>query len=580
MTELLVRSLAGATLLLLVSWGISGLPIFSAASRHRIWLSGVISSLLLPGLILSLPQLSLPILPPSAADLAGPGRLQIATTGSSLEIPSLGVPVPELGWVTVSREETAQDTRSGFDASTLFLGLWLGGTTILLFRLLASVWRANRLFRRSRRLPTPTWLVQGSAADRELLQRLRLHQSNRELTPLCWGLMRPRILVPKRWSRWSLERCTLVLWHEIAHAERRDSLWMVLAHVCRALFWVSPLPWIAIRRLISESEMASDDQVLAKGIEPTVYTAHLLSLFVESREPRPVVQLAACLTGRSRGLRGRISRVLNQQRERFPVSRPSLLLLAMIWVCVLVPLCVIRATPLGSLPASQLQAPRSSLGVQPGGLLRDRNPVLREKGAWMLGDRESQAGVPVLLKSLSDAEPGVRTMAAWALGEIKDPRSLPFLVDALADLDPFVREMVVRALGEIEDPAAVDSLARVSFDPDPQLRAAVMWALGEIGSEKSEETLIRGLEDQQPLVRSFAVAALLAHPSKAKFSLLEKALEDEAPSVRREAVQVLGMLGDSRAVEALLAATRDPDPEVRWATVWALDEISEGVLPN
>lgn len=65
--------------------------------------------------------------------------------------------------------------------------------------------------------------------------------------------------------------------HELAHVRRRDVLVQLGAEGARALHWLDPLVWIALRELQVERERACDDAVLQAGARPSGYAAFLLS---------------------------------------------------------------------------------------------------------------------------------------------------------------------------------------------------------------------------------------------------------------------------------------------------------------
>ena len=89
--------------------------------------------------------------------------------------------------------------------------------------------------------------------------------SARIATPFTFGLLRPRILLPEGWDRWSAAQLAVVLDHERAHMARRDPLVQWLALLNRAVFWFHPLAWWLERHLAALAEEACDAAVLARG---------------------------------------------------------------------------------------------------------------------------------------------------------------------------------------------------------------------------------------------------------------------------------------------------------------------------
>src|SRR5579864_1983156 len=79
------------------------------------------------------------------------------------------------------------------------------------------------------------------AAELGVRRRFELRQSNAEIVPLAAGMWHPLVLLPASASEWSPERWRIVLLHELAHIQRRDSLTQALAELALCLYWFHPL---------------------------------------------------------------------------------------------------------------------------------------------------------------------------------------------------------------------------------------------------------------------------------------------------------------------------------------------------
>ena len=71
------------------------------------------------------------------------------------------------------------------------------------------------------------------------------------------------ILLPTDVVDWPAETRQAVLAHEQAHVARRDFATLIVSQLNRALFWFNPLSWWLHRRLVTLTELASDDQAIA-----------------------------------------------------------------------------------------------------------------------------------------------------------------------------------------------------------------------------------------------------------------------------------------------------------------------------
>ena len=205
--------------------------------------------------------------------------------------------------------------------ATLFLATWAGGAVLLLSSLVASFEVVRRVERRC--LP----VAEGRVRDRALAlaahlgidRPVRLLEGARHAMPMSWGLVRPRLLLPRGAEHWPAGRLDAVLLHELAHIRRRDCLTQALAEVAWALHWPNPFAWLAVTRLRAEREHACDDLVLAAGARPSDYADELLALSLELRGA-PGASLAALAMARPSGLRDRLRAVLDEERPRAPLG--------------------------------------------------------------------------------------------------------------------------------------------------------------------------------------------------------------------------------------------------------------------
>lgn len=152
--------------------------------------------------------------------------------------------------------------------------------------------------------------------------------------PMTVGVWRPRVLLPASAGVWSADLLRSVMLHEAAHIARRDPLWNLLAQLARAVYWFHPLVWLALHRLHAERERACDDAVLAAGVKPSEYAAHLLAC---ARSAGLAPAAALPMANRSH-LSHRVEAVLSPTIRRGPVPLPQRIGIAAVCFVLLVPL--------------------------------------------------------------------------------------------------------------------------------------------------------------------------------------------------------------------------------------------------
>jgi TonB family protein len=167
-------------------------------------------------------------------------------------------------------------TRSNYPG---YLSVWAGGIAVMALFLVAGWTRVLFLLRRSRAIANGSWADSRERISKRLRvsRAVRLVQTERPVLG-TWGLLRPRILLPRDAITWPENRIGAVITHELAHIKRFDWPVQILAELALAVYWFNPLFWLLCRRLRIESEYACDDIVLNAGMEPADYAAHLLDL--------------------------------------------------------------------------------------------------------------------------------------------------------------------------------------------------------------------------------------------------------------------------------------------------------------
>lgn len=107
-------------------------------------------------------------------------------------------------------------------------------------------------------------------------------------SPFLAGLWRPEIFLPASYATdFDAHALRAILAHELAHEERRDTFWALLARLSCVILWPQPLLWLLCRRMEHASEEACDARALAQDCPPLAYADCLLSL-AERLTPSPM----------------------------------------------------------------------------------------------------------------------------------------------------------------------------------------------------------------------------------------------------------------------------------------------------
>lgn len=195
------------------------------------------------------PLLQLPLPTPEVV-----GHLPLAMRGT------LAVPTPATSVSVAAAPHPHQSHWPLF-----ILVTWLSGVTVLAAH---TLFFSIRLWRRCARLqPVTDPTVLAILKECCLLLNLRatpiLLESVEVTTPALYGLIRPRLLLPRGFlTRFSAAELRFVFLHELAHLKRRD-LWLNwLMAALQVVHWFNPLVWFGFGCWRADREFACDAMAL------------------------------------------------------------------------------------------------------------------------------------------------------------------------------------------------------------------------------------------------------------------------------------------------------------------------------
>ncbi len=331
----------------------------SAAQRHLVWASAIMSVLALPVLQLVLPGWKVPVdrdwLPLRVNERQERSALPFAppqTVVSPARSETGTAPLTAPAGSGISASASAPSAGRSWSTPPVLLLLWSAGALLALAPLAIASLRVARIVQRATPLDAPRWsALADRAAEAQGLDRSRLdlRRATGPTTPLTWGVLRPVVILPVSCETWSDAQAYEVLVHEAGHMRRHDCLTQLLASAACVFYWFNPLVWLAARRMLTERERACDDQVLLAGARASDYANDLLELARSFGAPWSTAHVTTAMARRSQ-IAGRLLAVLDPHLDRGGIGRRSVLLGTALTLLVLLPLA--SATPAGSTPAT------------------------------------------------------------------------------------------------------------------------------------------------------------------------------------------------------------------------------------
>lgn len=167
--------------------------------------------------------------------------------------------------VIVPATETAAQAGAAMEASApsalgagiVAVAVYLAGAALVLFRILWSIWKIDRLIRSGYQVP-----VEG--------EKYRLVVTEEDVEPFSW--MNFIVLSRKDYEAGNPE----IILHEQAHINLRHSPDILMTDVLTAFQWYNPFVWMLGTDLRGIHEYEADEAVLKHGIDATQYQLFLI----------------------------------------------------------------------------------------------------------------------------------------------------------------------------------------------------------------------------------------------------------------------------------------------------------------
>ncbi|MFT9057751.1 MAG: M56 family metallopeptidase, partial [Ethanoligenens sp.] len=148
-------------------------------------------------------------------------------------------------------------------ASHILLVIWLTGVAAVFLAFLFLYVLNIRKLADAIPIKNTVWLDEWLAAQK-LRRPLRLLYSDRVVSPVCFGIFLPRIILPASLKLENTESLKFMLLHEMVHIRRFDAIWKLLLAVTCCAYWLNPAVWVFGYFFDRDLELSCDERVLRR----------------------------------------------------------------------------------------------------------------------------------------------------------------------------------------------------------------------------------------------------------------------------------------------------------------------------
>lgn len=92
---------------------------------------------------------------------------------------------------------------------------------------------------------------------------IRIYVHDRIRSPLVFGIIRQKIVIPKSLLQLEQTQMQYVLTHEMVHIRRHDNLWKLLSAAAVCIHWFNPAVWLMYILSARDLELSCDERVLS-----------------------------------------------------------------------------------------------------------------------------------------------------------------------------------------------------------------------------------------------------------------------------------------------------------------------------
>ena len=162
-----------------------------------------------------------------------------------------------------------------------------------------------------------------------LKRNIEMYASDKISTPIVFGLIRPKIILPVNTAENSNEsELRYIVTHELVHIKRFDNIIKILWVISLSIYWFNPIIWLGFIISQKDMEMSCDEKVLTlnNGDIRSEYASSLINLAAKQN----ILFNGGILAFGESNIKERIKRIMKFRKPRFTIVIITVVLLSVI----------------------------------------------------------------------------------------------------------------------------------------------------------------------------------------------------------------------------------------------------------
>lgn len=167
-----------------------------------------------------------------------------------------------------------------------------------------------------------------------LKRNIKMYVSDKISTPIVFGLIRPKIILPVNTAENSNEsELRYIITHELVHIKRFDNIIKILWVISLCIYWFNPMIWLGFIISQKDMEMSCDEKVLTLNNEDirSEYASSLINLAAKQN----TLFNGGILAFGESNIKSRIKGIMKFKKPKFIIGILSFIILAAIGLSLL-----------------------------------------------------------------------------------------------------------------------------------------------------------------------------------------------------------------------------------------------------
>ena len=139
--------------------------------------------------------------------------------------------------------------------------VWIIGGVLLAIFFMVTFYKCHKEMRTA--LPVgKSVVIESWFYEQKTFRSMRVLLSDKITTPLVWGILNPKIILPKSLDYDNELQMQHILTHELIHIKHFDALWKFVLITVLCFHWFNPLVWVLYALVNRDIELVCDERAI------------------------------------------------------------------------------------------------------------------------------------------------------------------------------------------------------------------------------------------------------------------------------------------------------------------------------